>query len=462
MKVLQGRFEKDIDKDASVLNDSISIDYKLYEVDIKGSLVHSEMLYRQKIISESDYKAISEGLKGILKDIEEGILEIDYKSEDIHMFIEEELTKRIGTAGKKLHTARSRNDQVALDVKLYSIGKSEEITKLLFELCESLISLAKKNLNTIMPGYTHLQIAQPVTFAHHVMAYVQMISRDIGRFTDAKKRMSTCPLGAGALATTTYPIDREFSAEALGFESPTLNSMDSVSDRDHVMELLYDIANYMIHLSRFSEEIVLFSSQEFGFLTLDEQYSTGSSIMPQKKNPDMAELIRAKSAKCIANLTGMLTMMKGLPLCYNKDMQEDKEYLFSSVDIVINATKVFTGMIDTIEVNRDKMLKMAHRGFINATDMADYLVKRGMPFRDSYDIVGKIVRFCVKKDKSLNELKIEELKNFSDVFEEDVYKFIDLDYILSNRKVFGGPAPEAVQKQIQLTEDILAKLKNNS
>ncbi|CDZ74726.1 Argininosuccinate lyase [Peptoniphilus sp. ING2-D1G] len=462
MKVLQGRFEKDIDKDASVLNDSISIDYKLYEVDIKGSLVHSEMLYRQKIISESDYKAISEGLKGILKDIEEGILEIDYKSEDIHMFIEEELTKRIGTAGKKLHTARSRNDQVALDVKLYSIGKSEEITKLLFELCESLISLAKKNLNTIMPGYTHLQIAQPVTFAHHVMAYVQMISRDIGRFTDAKKRMSTCPLGAGALATTTYPIDREFSAEALGFESPTLNSMDSVSDRDHVMELVYDIANYMIHLSRFSEEIVLFSSQEFGFLTLDEQYSTGSSIMPQKKNPDMAELIRAKSAKCIANLTGMLTMMKGLPLCYNKDMQEDKEYLFSSVDIVINATKVFTGMIDTIEVNRDKMLKMAHRGFINATDMADYLVKRGMPFRDSYDIVGKIVRFCVKKDKSLNELKIEELKNFSDVFEEDVYKFIDLDYILSNRKVFGGPAPEAVQKQIQLTEDILAKLKNNS
>ncbi|MDO5041125.1 MAG: argininosuccinate lyase [Peptoniphilus sp.] len=462
MKVLKGRFEKDIDKDANILNNSISVDYKLYEVDIKGSLVHSKMLCKQKIISQEDYEAIAQGLEGILEDIKSGTLAIDYEAEDIHMFIEEELTKRIGSAGKKLHTARSRNDQVALDVKLYSIEKAEEIIELLFKLCQSLISLAKENLNTIMPGYTHLQIAQPVTFAHHVMAYVQMISRDMERFVDAKKRMSTCPLGAGALATSTYPIDRHFSAEMLGFKSPTLNSMDSVSDRDHLLELLYDIANYMMHLSRFSEEIVLFSSQEFGFLTLDDQYSTGSSIMPQKKNPDMAELIRAKSARCTANLTGMLTMMKGLPLCYNKDMQEDKEYIFSSVDIVINATKVFTGMLDTLKVNKDKMLKMAHKGFINATDMADYLVKKEIPFRDAYDIVGKIVRFCVEEDKNLKDLNLEDFKEFSDVFEDDIYKYIDLEYILYNRKVFGGPAPEAVQQQIELTEEILDKLKNNS
>ncbi|WP_138159332.1 argininosuccinate lyase [Peptoniphilus catoniae] len=459
MKVLKGRFEKETDLEAHAFNSSIGVDFRLYEVDIKGSLVHSEMLFRQGIISKEDFEKITKGLLTILKDIKEGALTIDYGAEDIHMFVEEELTKRVGDAGKRLHTSRSRNDQVALDVKLYTREKCKEIIKLLFNLEDVLIDLAKDNLDTIMPGYTHLQIAQPVTLAHHLMAYVQMIKRDIERFKDAYLRMSTCPLGAGALATTTYNIDRDFTAKNLGFDSPTLNSMDSVSDRDHVLEILFNISTFMMHLSRFSEEIILFASQEFAFISLDEAYSTGSSIMPQKKNPDMAELIRGKCARVYGNLNGAMTMLKGIPLCYNKDMQEDKVYLFDSVDTCILATKVFMGMVKTMKPNIERMNEMAHKGFINATDMADYLVKKGLAFRDAYKITGELVRYCIDKSKSLNELDLSELKTFSPLFEEDVYKYIDLNYILAGRKIFGGPAPEAVKKQIEITEGDLKKLK---
>lgn len=460
MKLYKGRFEKSTDSLAHDFNSSIAVDFRLYKFDIMGSLAHSKMLNKQGIITDKDMEEIHSGLNSILEDIENGKLQIDYSAEDIHMFVEEELTKRIGDAGKKLHTARSRNDQVALDVKLFTREANKEIINLLFELENSLIEVANNNLNSVMPGYTHLQIAQPVTFAHHTMAYVQMIKRDISRFVDSIKRLDYSPLGSGALATTTYNIDRHFTAKELGFSSPTLNSMDSVSDRDHVVEIISNISMLLMHLSRFSEEIIIYSSQEFKFLNLDEGYSTGSSIMPQKKNPDMAELIRAKAARTYSNLMGILTMLKGIPLCYNKDMQEDKEYLFDAVDTAINSIKVFNGMISSIEVNSKRMREMAHKGFINATDCADYLVKKGLAFRDAYHITGELVRYGIENNKSLNEITLEEYKNFDTHFEEDVYKYIDLDYILSNRKIFGGPSKEAVEEQIKLTIKELEEIKS--
>lgn len=457
MDLYKGRFSGKTSSIAHEFNSSINVDYKLYEVDIKGSKAHAKMLKNCEIITENEYEKISKGLDEILKDIENKQLKFSPDAEDIHMFIESELTARIGEAGKKLHTARSRNDQVALDVKLYTRKKCEEAIELLKNLEETIIKLAEENLNTIMPGYTHLQIAQPVTFAHHIMAYSQMFLRDIQRINDAKSRMNLSPLGSGALATTTYDIDRNFTANELNFEGPTLNSMDSVSDRDHVIEFIFCLSTVGIHASRLAEEMIIFSSQEFKYITIADEYSSGSSIMPQKKNPDMAELIRAKSAKLTSNLMGINTMLKGLPLAYNKDMQEDKEYLFNSVETFEITIQVLNNMLETLTINKDRMLEMAHKGYINATDTADYLVKKGLSFRDAYYITGSIVKYAIEKNLSLNEISLEEYKKFSDYFEKDYYIYIDLDYILKERKVFGGPAPDSVKEQIKLTKNELKK-----
>ncbi|MGO1581556.1 MAG: argininosuccinate lyase [Peptoniphilaceae bacterium] len=460
MNLYKGRFDKEIDELAKEFNSSIKLDERLYAVDIQGSLAHSKMLNKQKIISDQDFQAIDRGLKSILEDIENKKLVIDNKAEDIHMFIEEELTKRIGDAGKKLHTARSRNDQVALDIKLYSKEKIIEIIKNLFILEESFIKLAKENLESLMPGYTHLQIAQPITMGHHLMAYVQMFKRDISRFIDSLNRLNYSPLGSCALATTTYDIDRFFTSDELRFKAPTLNSLDSVSDRDHILEISFNISTLMMHLSRFCEEIIIFSSQEFGFISLDEAYSTGSSIMPQKKNPDIAELIRSKCSRVYGNLMSSLTMLKGLPLSYNKDLQEDKVYLFDSIDTCINSIKLLDKMASSMYINTNKLREMSNKGFINATDCADYLVKKGLPFRDAYTITGQIVKYCIANKFSLMELSLEDFKGFSNYFEEDVFKYLDLDYILSTRKVFGGPSKEAVEIQIDLTKKELKEYKN--
>lgn len=452
MDLYKGRFNKKTASIAHEFNSSIGVDYKLYRVDIKGSKAHAKMLNKCGIISDEDFTKIDSGLDSILLDIENCNLEFSKDAEDIHMFIESELTNRIGDAGKKLHTARSRNDQVAVDVKLFTIEASKRAIDLLVELEEIIFKVAEENLDSVMPGYTHLQIAQPVTFAHHIMAYAQMFLRDISRISDAIDRMMTSPLGAGALATTTYEIDRNFTALELGFKAPTLNSMDSVSDRDHVVELLYCLANVGMHFSRLAEELIIYSSQEFKFITIADEYSSGSSIMPQKKNPDMAELLRAKSARLYSNLMGIMTMLKGIPLSYNKDMQEDKEYLFDSVETFEISIEVLKGMLDTMVVNSNRMREMADKGYINATDTADYLVKKGLAFRDAYYITGSIVKYGISENLSLNEIPLEKYKEFSEVFEEDYYKFIDLDYILNERKVFGGPSAKSVKEQIILTK----------
>ena len=450
-----GRFSKEVDSKVNDFNSSVSFDARMYKQDIKGSVAHATMLAEQGIIDVGESKAIIDGLNGILCDIESGALEIDPTAEDIHMFIEAQLTSRIGDAGKRLHTARSRNDQVALDIRLYLKDEIEEITHLTLELENTIIDLAKQHTRTVMPGYTHLQRAQPITFAHHLTAYAQMLARDLSRLADCKKRTDVMPLGSCALAGTTYPLNRRRTAELLGFSDITMNSLDGVSDRDFAIELCSALSMLMMHLSRFSEEIIMWCSWEFKFIELDDAYSTGSSIMPQKKNPDITELIRGKTARVYGDLQTLLVMMKGLPLAYNKDMQEDKEAIFDAVDTVKLCISTFTPMLATMTVLEDNMRNAAARGFINATDCADYLVKKGMPFRTAYKITGTLVKLCIDKNTVLEQLSLEEYRQLSELFDEDVYDAISLDTCVMQRNVEGGPAPQAVEKQIQLLEQTL-------
>lgn len=447
-KLWGGRFSKATDTLVDDFNSSIRFDARMYRQDICGSQAHAEMLGRQRIIPESDANLIVKTLGEILQDIEDGKIEFEIDAEDIHMNIEKILISRIGDVGKRLHTGRSRNDQVALDTRMYLRDEAELIRAELKELQNVLLTIAENNLTTIMPGYTHLQKAQPVTLAHHVMAYAEMIERDIQRLDDWKKRVNVMPLGSGALAGTTYPLDREFVASKLGFDSVTRNSLDGVSDRDFVCELAFVLSMIMVHISRFSEEIILWSSNEFGFIDLDDAYSTGSSIMPQKKNPDVAELVRGKSGRVFGSLSGLLTVMKGLPLAYNKDMQEDKEQIFDAMDTVKMCLPVFSKMLATMQIRKERMLDGAKGGFTNATDAADYLVKKGMPFRDAHAVIGKIVAYCLDKNKVIDALSLEEFLQFSDIFQEDVYEAISLDTCVNQRKLTGGPAVETVKAAI--------------
>ena len=448
-KMWAGRSSKEVDSRVNDFNSSIKFDSRMYRQDIKGSMAHAEMLGDCGIIEKSESEKIIAGLKGILADIDDGKLLFDPNAEDIHMFVESELTKRLGDTGKRLHTARSRNDQVALDIRMYLKDEVNEIIPMIRELIGVLCDIAEKNLDTIMPGYTHLQRAQPITFAHHIMAYAQMLIRDIGRFEDTYKRMDRMPLGSGALATTTYPINRKQVCELLGFEDITMNSLDGVSDRDFCVEMCSAISILMMHLSRFSEEIILWSSWEFKFIELDDAYATGSSIMPQKKNPEVTELIRGKTGRVYGDLNTLLVMLKGTPLAYNKDMQEDKEAIFDAVDTVKLCLTTFIPMLSTMELYKENMRNAAARGFINATDCADYLVKKGLPFRDAYKITGTLVAYCIKNQTVLENLSIEEFRELSPVFDDDVYEAIKLETCVNMRKADGGPAPEAVKKQIE-------------
>ena len=454
-KMWAGRFSKEVDETVNAFNSSISFDGRMYRHDIKGSVAHAEMLGECGIISREDSDEIIQGLEGILSDIDSGRLEMDTTAEDIHMFIEAELTKRLGDVGKRLHTSRSRNDQVALDTRLYLRDEIEEIKGLLLKLEEVLCELAGKHTDTVMPGYTHLQRAQPVTLGHHLMAYAQMFSRDLGRLDDTRKRMNESPLGCCALAGTTYSIDRYMTSDALGFDRPMINSLDGVSDRDFCVELNCAISLIMTHLSRFSEEIIMWCSWEFKFIELDDAYATGSSIMPQKKNPDITELIRGKAGRVNGNLMTLLSMLKGLPLAYNKDMQEDKEAVFDSVDNVKLCLKTFIPMLETMRVNKDKMRAAAAGGFINATDCADYLVKKGMPFRDAYKISGRLVAECIDKGLTLETLPLESYRELSGLFSEDIYDAISLETCVKERSSFGGPSPESVIRQIEITRERL-------
>ena len=455
MAMWDGRFEKKIDSRTNDFNSSIKFDHKMYKHDIKGSMAHAKMLSKQGIIGKDDKEKILKGLEEILEDIESGNLKLDPNAEDIHMFVEAELTKRIGQSGKKLHTARSRNDQVALDIKMYLKDAILEIQKELKELIATFVEKAEENTKTIMPGYTHLQRAQPVTFGHHLMAYVEMFLRDEERLSQTYNRMDVSPIGSCALAGTTYNLDREYEAKELGFASVTNNSLDGVSDRDYVIELLSDISMIMMHLSRISEEIVMWSSWEFKFVELDDAFATGSSIMPQKKNPDITELIRGKTGRVYGDLMAMLTVMKGTPLAYNKDMQEDKEAIFDALDTVNLCITTLNPLVKTMTVLKDNMKKAAAKGFINATDCADYLVEKGIPFRDAYKITGSLVKYCIKNDTTLENLKLEEFKEYSDKFEEDVYEAIDLINCVNKRNVVGGPAAEQVMKQIERVKNII-------
>ena len=452
MKLWKGRFQKEADPKTNDFNSSISIDSRMYREDIEGSMAHATMLGECGIIEKGESEKIVKGLQGILADLDSGALMIDPDAEDIHTFVEGELTARIGDAGKRLHTGRSRNDQVALDIRLYLRDEIKEIKALVLKLADVLCNMAQKHTETVMPGYTHLQRAQPVTLGHHLMAYAQMFLRDLGRIEDTLKRMNECPLGSCALAGTTYAIDRNMTAEALGFDRPMLNSLDGVSDRDFCVELNCAISLIMTHLSRFSEEIIMWCSWEFKFIELDDAYATGSSIMPQKKNPDITELIRGKAGRVNGNLMTLLSMLKGLPLAYNKDMQEDKEAIFDSVDNVKLCLKTFIPMIETMRVNKDKMRAAAAGGFINATDCADYLVKHGMPFRDAYKITGRLVAECIDKGLTLETLPLESYRELSELFEDDIYTAISLETCVRERKSFGGPAPESVIKQIEITK----------
>ena len=448
MKLWGGRFLKSTDKSVDDFNSSIRFDSRMYAQDIRGSQAHAKMLGKQGIIPQADADLIVKTLGEILADIEDGKVEFTIDAEDIHMNIETILISRIGDVGKRLHTGRSRNDQVALDGKLYLRDEAEELFAMLTDLQKTILSLAENNLDTIMPGYTHLQKAQPITFSHHVMAYYEMFSRDLSRLSDWKKRMNVMPLGSGALAGTTYPLDRDFVAKELEFCDITKNSIDGVSDRDFVCEMAFVLSMIMVHLSRFSEEIILWSSNEFGFITLDDAYSTGSSIMPQKKNPDIAELARGKSGRVFGSLMGLLTMLKGLPLAYNKDMQEDKEQIFDALDTVKMCLPVFSGMLKTMTINKSAMEKGAKGGFTNATDVADYLVKKGLPFRDAHAVVGKMVAFCLDAGKFIEELSMAEFKDFSPLFDEDIYEAISLETCVNQRKIIGGPAAETMKKII--------------
>ena len=445
-----GRFTEATDASAYRFNQSISFDKRMYEEDIAGSLVHAKMLGKQGIISSEDMEKITDGLKSIRDDIAAGRLVISEEAEDIHSFIESELTDRIGDAGKKLHTGRSRNDQVALDMKLYTRKRIQETDGLIDLLMRELLKIMEDNIDTFMPGFTHLQKAQPVTLAHHAGAYFEMFIRDRQRLADIYERMNTCPLGAGALAGTTYDLDREYTAEKLGFTGgPTRNSMDSVSDRDYLIEFLSALSTIMMHLSRFCEEIILWNSNEYRFVEIDDRYSTGSSIMPQKKNPDIAELVRGKTGRVYGALMSLLTTMKGIPLAYNKDMQEDKETAFDAMDTVLDCLREFTGMISTIRFNRDIMEDSAKKGFTNATDAADYLVKKGVPFREAHSITGRLVLKCVEKGIALDDLPIEEYKAESDVFEKDIYDAISMKTCVEKRLTKGAPGRERMLEAVR-------------
>ena len=459
-KMWAGRTAGALSREADDFNSSIHFDSKMYKQDITGSMQHAAMLVACGIITRNESETIISALDEILSDIESGKLEIAQDAEDIHMFVEAELTKRIGDTGKKLHTARSRNDQVALDIRMYLRDETREILHLLCELIEAVTSQAKANRNTIMPGYTHLQRAQPVTFAQHMMAYAMMFIRDTGRLKDAVARMNYSPLGSCALAGTTYPIDRLMTAKALGFDGITLNSMDGVSDRDFCVELLAAYSLIMTHLSRFSEEIILWSSWEFKFIELDDAYTTGSSIMPQKKNSDMAELVRGKTGRVYGDLITLLTLLKGLPLAYNKDMQEDKEAVFDALETVEKCLKVFAPMIKTMRVNADNMYAAAQKGFINATDLADYLVRKGLPFRTAYKIVGQIVSECIKRGEVLDSMKIDDYKKYSELFDDDLYDAISLESCVAKRISEGGTGYESTDKQIEFVTEFLNNEKN--
>ena len=457
MKLWAGRFQKETDILVNDFNSSITFDARLYLQDITGSIAHATMLGNQGIIEPHEAEKIIEGLKTILADIEDDKVEFSLDNEDIHMNIEALLTERIGSAGKRLHTGRSRNDQVALDTRMYVKAEIPTIINMVLDLQKVLIKKAKDNLETVMPGYTHLQRAQPTTFAHYMMAYANMFKRDVTRLEDCLERMDECPLGAGALATSTYPVDRFQTAAALGFKKPTDNSMDSVSDRDYAIELLADLSILMMHLSRFSEEIILWCSWEFKFVDLDDAYSTGSSIMPQKKNPDVAELVRGKTGRVYGSLVTLLTVMKALPLAYNKDMQEDKEAIFDAIDTVQLCLPVFSAMLDSLTVRPKNMAQAAAGGFINATDCADYLTKKGLPFREAYMIVGRLVNLCTKTGDTLDTLPLKDFQSVSPLFEEDVYHALALKTCVNGRKVYGGPSKESVEIQIQNIEQFVSQ-----
>ena len=454
-KLWAGRQTEKLDNVADEFNSSISVDSKMFRQDILGSVAHASMLSKQGIITNEDGEAIKDGLTGILSDIENGALPIDMKCEDIHTFVEANLTERIGDAGKKLHTARSRNDQVALDLRMYLRDEAAQTVSLMKKLIEAITVQAEKHAETVMPGYTHLQRAQPITFGHHLLAYGMMLSRDIGRIEDAAKRMNSSPIGCCALAGTTYDTDRFFEANELGFDSIMLNSLDGVADRDFCVELGAALALTMTHLSRFSEEIILWSSWEFKFVELSDAYTTGSSIMPQKKNPDLAELVRGKTGRVYGDLMAMLTMLKGLPLAYNKDMQEDKEIIFDAFETVQKCLTIFAPMVETMEAIPENMLSAAGGGFINATDLADYLTKKGMPFRSAYKLTGMIVAYCVKSGKMLEGMTLAEYKSFSDSFEEDLYEAISLKACVERRTSAGGPGKESIMKQIEYLKKVI-------
>ena len=455
MKLWGGRFTANTDKAVDDFHSSIRFDSRMYRQDITGSIAHAEMLGKVGVISAEEAELICSTLREILSDIENGKVHFETEAEDIHMNIEKILIERIGDTGKKLHTGRSRNDQVALDLRMYLKDEVRAIRSMLLELLSVLLDISEKNTDTIMPGYTHLQRAQPITLAHHMMAYFQMFRRDAGRLEDCYSRMDVMPLGSGALAGTTYPLDRNFVAEKLGFTAITENSLDGVSDRDFVIELASCLSITMMHLSRFCEELILWSSAEFSFIEMDDAYSTGSSIMPQKKNPDVAELIRGKTGRVYGSLIALLTMMKSLPLAYNKDMQEDKEAIFDAVDTVKACLPVFTKMLSTLKIRKETMYRAACGGFTNATDLADYLVKKGIPFRSAHEIVGKMVLYCIRNNKSLNELAIKELKEFSPKIDDDVYKAISLESCVSGRSLPGGPAPGSVKAAIENGREFL-------
>ncbi len=452
-----GRFSKQLDRDVNDFNSSIRFDARMYRQDIKGSMAHAQMLAAQGILSKADADLICDGLGDILEDIESGKLEFDPVAEDIHMFVEAELTKRLGEVGKRLHTARSRNDQVAVDIRLYLRDESESIASDLVALCQVLCKLGEAYADTILPGYTHLQRAQPITFGHHLMAYAMMFLRDLSRLQDAVKRMNVCPLGSCALAGTTHPIDRHNTAKALGFDAPCENSLDGVSDRDFVIEIANTLSLVMMHLSRFSEEVILWSSWEFKYIELDDAFSTGSSIMPQKKNPDIAELVRGKTGRVYGNLMALLTQMKGLPLAYNKDMQEDKEAIFDSIDTVKLCLPIFTKMLDTMQVLPQNMLTAAQKGFINATDLADYLTKKGLPFRSAYKLTGELVGYCIANGTVLEALPLETYRQYSDLFESDLYQAISMETCVATRTSYGATCPDSVRKQVAYVKAALQK-----
>lgn len=455
MKLWGGRFTKETDELVNRFNASISFDQRFYHQDIRGSIAHVTMLAKQGILTNSERDTIINGLKSIEADIESGKLIIDQSQEDIHSFVEANLIERVGDTGKKLHTGRSRNDQVALDMRLYTRDEVIETKALILHLIQTLESIMEANLDTIMPGFTHLQKAQPVTLAHHIGAYIEMFKRDFSRLSDLYERMNYCPLGAGALAGTTYPLDREYTAKLLDFYGATNNSMDSVSDRDYLIDYLSAGATIMMHLSRFSEEMILWNSNEYRFIELDDSYSTGSSIMPQKKNPDIAELIRGKTGRVYGALTSLLTTMKGIPLAYNKDMQEDKELTFDAIDTVKGCIQLFDGMIQTTTFNKDNMYNSSSGGFTNATDAADYLVNHGVPFRDAHGIIGQLVLLCIEKNCSLDNLPLSDYKCICPVFEQDIYDAISMETCVGKRNTKGAPGPDAIKESIRINREFI-------